>query len=155
MVWTVVRDTPLIVFKNFCCSLVFNFNFYFLQRYCLKVAPFYDCCWSPPNLLQGVGGYWQLSGKFATGCQRCLQPSDSPQRALATLPIEHICPRNANHFWSFARRYSLPSRDVTRGYRQWWAKFRQSDLPIMIWWSDIVGSSDVLNLRSKIVGLSL
>ncbi len=39
--------------------------------------------------------------------------------------------------------------------RQWWAKFRQSDLPIMIRWSDIVGSSDVLNLRSEIVGLSL
>jgi hypothetical protein len=38
---------------------------------------------------------------------------------------------------------------------QWWAKFRQSDLPIMIRWSDIVGSSDVLNLRSKIVGWSL
>jgi hypothetical protein len=37
----------------------------------------------------------------------------------------------------------------------WWAKFRQSDLPIMIRWSDIVGSSDVLKLRSKIVGLSL
>jgi hypothetical protein len=40
-------------------------------------------------------------------------------------------------------------------YEQWWAKFRQSDLPIMIRWSDIVGSSDVLNLRSKIVGWSL
>jgi hypothetical protein len=32
-------DEPLTGFITICCFLVFNFVFYFLQRYCRKVAP--------------------------------------------------------------------------------------------------------------------
>jgi hypothetical protein len=32
---------PMIVCKTFCCHLVVNFEFYFLQRYCMKVVPLY------------------------------------------------------------------------------------------------------------------
>jgi hypothetical protein len=61
-------DEPLAGFITICCFLVFNFVFYFLQRYCTKVAPL--CVIGEPlanmpnvvsnsqaNLLQGVRGY--------------------------------------------------------------------------------------------------
>jgi hypothetical protein len=34
-------DESLIVFLTFYCFSVFNFEFYFLQRYCIKDAPLY------------------------------------------------------------------------------------------------------------------
>ncbi len=42
-------DEPLTGFITICCFLVFNFVFYFLQRYCTKVAPL---CVSGATLLQ-------------------------------------------------------------------------------------------------------
>jgi hypothetical protein len=84
-------DDPLIGFEVYL--LVFNFELYFLQRCCKKVAllnvigqPYCNCVrllatlfqicsgWSEgvgnplANYLQGIRGYWQLSDKFLRGC---------------------------------------------------------------------------------------
>jgi hypothetical protein len=78
-------DEPLTGFITICCFLVFNFVFYLLQRYCTKVVPLcvigatllqkyaIQVVSNPQaNLLQGVRGYGQASGKFVIGCQRLL-----------------------------------------------------------------------------------
>jgi hypothetical protein len=61
----------LILFKTRCGFLVFNFQIYFLQRYCTMVASLLsgnllenvsEVVGNPlANLLQGVRGYWQPS----------------------------------------------------------------------------------------------
>jgi hypothetical protein len=71
MVWmdrSLFDDEPLIVFMTIS-SWFFNFEFYFLQRYCTKVAPL---CTIGATLLQCAIGCWQLSGKFEIGRQRLL-----------------------------------------------------------------------------------
>ncbi len=90
-------DEPLIVFITIYCFLVFNFEFYFLQRYCTKVAsldvigPFCKC----------AIGCWQLSGKFVTG----------GKEVLATL--WQICYRVSGGYWelwlaTYANRKYFP-----------------------------------------------
>ena len=61
------RDEPLTGFITICCFLVFNFEFYFLQRYCRKVA---SLCAIGATLLQCAKGCWQPSGKFFTAGKR-------------------------------------------------------------------------------------
>jgi hypothetical protein len=63
------RDEPLIIFIPIYCFLVFNFEFYFLQRFCTKVA---SLCAIGATLLQCAKGCWQPSGKFFTGGKRVL-----------------------------------------------------------------------------------
>ncbi len=63
------RDEPLIIFIPIYCFLVFNFEFYFLQRFCTKVA---SLCTIGATLLQCAKGCWQPSGKFFTGGKRVL-----------------------------------------------------------------------------------
>jgi hypothetical protein len=60
-----------IVFITIYLFLVFNFEFYFLQRYCtkVKVAPL---CAIGATLLQCAIGCWQPSGKFVTGSKKVL-----------------------------------------------------------------------------------
>jgi hypothetical protein len=47
------RDEPLTIFKPIYCFLVFNFEFYFLQRCCTKVA---SLCAIRVTLLQCAKG---------------------------------------------------------------------------------------------------
>jgi uncharacterized membrane protein YwzB len=74
-------DEPPIVFTTVYCFLVLNFEFYFLQGYCTKVALLYVIgtillqyvIGNPlANLLKGIRWYWQSSGKFFIGWQRSL-----------------------------------------------------------------------------------
>jgi hypothetical protein len=75
MVWmdrSLFEDESLIVCITFYFFLVFNFEFYFLQRYsyCTKVAPL---CEIGATLLQCAIGCWQPFGnKFVTGSKRVL-----------------------------------------------------------------------------------
>ncbi len=88
-------DEPLKVLITNCCFLVFIFEFYFLQRYCRKVAPM---CVIGATLFKCSIGCWQPSGKFVTGgkrvlatlwqiCYRVLEVIGNP---LANFP-EDIC----------------------------------------------------------------
>ncbi len=66
MIWVdraLFGDEPLIVFKFICCFLVFNFEFYFLQRCFKKVALLYVI---RVSLLQMC----QVVGEFVIGGQR-------------------------------------------------------------------------------------
>ncbi len=63
------RDEPLIFFRPIYCFLVFNLEFYFLHRYCTKVA---SLCAIGTTLLQCAKGCQQPSGKFFTGGKRVL-----------------------------------------------------------------------------------
>jgi hypothetical protein len=58
------KDKLLIDFIIIYCFLVFNFEFYFLQRYCTKVVPL---CVIGVTLMQICQSCWQFSGKFVTG----------------------------------------------------------------------------------------
>jgi hypothetical protein len=62
-------DKPLIIFKPIYCFLVFNFEFYFVQRYCTQVA---SLCAIGATLLQCAKGCWQPSCKFVIGGTRVL-----------------------------------------------------------------------------------
>jgi hypothetical protein len=63
-------DEPLIVFFiTIYCFLVFNFEFYFFQRYCIRVAPL---CAIGGTRLQCAIGCWQPSGKLVKGGKRVL-----------------------------------------------------------------------------------
>jgi hypothetical protein len=60
-------DELLTGFITICCFLVFNFVFYFLQRYCTKVAPF---CVIGATLLQICHRLLATLGQFVTGGKR-------------------------------------------------------------------------------------
>jgi hypothetical protein len=51
------------------CFVIFNFEFYYLKRYCTKVAPL---CAVGATLLECAKGCWQPSGKFVPGGKRVL-----------------------------------------------------------------------------------
>jgi hypothetical protein len=63
------EDEPLIVFIAIYFFLVFNFEFYFLQRCCTKVAPL---CAIGATLLHCAIGCRQPSGQFVTRSKRVL-----------------------------------------------------------------------------------
>ncbi len=54
------ENEPLIVFITIYFFLVFNFEFYFLQRYCTKVAPL--CNWGNPLAMcyRLLATLWQI-----------------------------------------------------------------------------------------------
>jgi hypothetical protein len=65
------RDKPLKVFITIYSFLVFIFEFYFLKRYCRKVALPICVQLGEPSCKCAIG-CWQLSGKFITGGKRVL-----------------------------------------------------------------------------------
>ncbi len=88
-------DKPLIIFIPIYCFLVFNFEFYFVQRYCTKVA---SLCAIGETLLQCTKGCWQPSGKFVIGRQRLLATLwQILQRALATFANSTYLPKGCQH----------------------------------------------------------
>ncbi len=62
-------DEPLIDYIIVYYFLVFDFEFFCLQRYCTKVALL---CIIGATLLQYAIGCWQPSSKIITGCKRVL-----------------------------------------------------------------------------------
>jgi hypothetical protein len=124
------EDEHLIVFITIYFFLVFNFEFYFLQRYCKKVAPL---CEIGATLLQCAIGCWQPFGnKFVTGSKRVLATlwqicnwasevvgnplTHFPKGYWQLLQKVHIYHRVANTLLALARGYCLPSRAIVRGF---------------------------------------
>ncbi len=93
-------DEPLYLFVTIYCFFVFNFEFYFLQRYCTKIAFLYVAEATLLQMCYGnsmARGYWQLSDKFCIGCQRLLVTHwQISQRVWQLLQISHICQRVTN-----------------------------------------------------------
>jgi hypothetical protein len=104
-----IWDEPLIVFTTIHCFLVFNFEFYVLQRYCTKVAPL---CAIGAILLQMclrlLATFWKncYRGKrvLATLWQICNRVSEVlgnlwqiPQRELATFANSNYLPEGCQH----------------------------------------------------------
>ncbi len=82
-------DEPIIVFQTICCYLVFNLEFYLLQRHCTKVAALYvigatllqmfHIASFPQTILlyRGSEGTGNPLTNFFIGIKRwCLQPFD-------------------------------------------------------------------------------
>ncbi len=112
------------------CFLVFNYEFYFFQKYCTyKSCPFI-CNWDNPlanvpqavsnsiaNFSQGDTGYQQPFGKFIIECQRFLATlCQIPQRAFAIFANSAYFPEGCQYPLILGQSVLTILQRVVRGY---------------------------------------